>query len=184
MTTVVVRSGAETGADEIGATEVGAMHLVQMVDVEVSVTVETVVPTDVVSEPPAEPVDVTGQVVTVTYVTTVVLSTAGAEEPCPDAAGAVDTAGLVGTGLEWDEVDSTGELPDGTLIDVVTIGLLVWCPADVLTDVLAAGEAPEVLVTGHTVVETAIVDVTTVTEFAGQFVTVGAQLVIVTSFVE
>ena len=179
MTTVVVLSGAETGPDEVGATEVGAMHLVQMVDVEVSVIVETVVPTDVVSEPPADPVDVTGQVVTVTYVTTVVLSTAGAEEPCPDAAGAVDTIGLVGTGLGWDEVDSTGELPDGTLIDVVTIGLLEWCPADVL----ATAEAPEVSVTGQTVVETAIVDVTTVTEFAGQFVTVGAQLVIVTSFV-
>lgn len=46
-----------------------------------------------------------------------------------------------------------------------------------------AGEV-SVSVTGHTVVETAIVEVTTVVEPAGQFVTVGAQLVIVISLVE
>lgn len=40
-----------------------------------------------------------------------------------------------------------------------------------------------VSVTGHTVVEMAIVEVTTVVESAGQLVTVGAQLVIVISLV-
>lgn len=40
-----------------------------------------------------------------------------------------------------------------------------------------------VAVTGQTVVEMAIVDVTTVVDSAGQLVTVGAQLVIVTSLV-
>lgn len=44
--------------------------------------------------------------------------------------------------------------------------------------------AVSVSVTGHTVVETGMVDVMTENELAGQSVTVGAQLVIVYSLVE
>lgn len=113
LSTLVTGTGPDgAGPDEIGPEEIGAtpegivvaMHLVQIVEVEVSVTVETVVPTDVDTEPPSETVDVTGQVVTVVYVTTVVLSTLviGAE---------VDGAGPVGTGP-----DETG--PDGMEAEV------------------------------------------------------------------
>lgn len=45
------------------------------------------------------------------------------------------------------------------------------------------GEGVSPSVTGQTVVEMAMVEVTTDTELAGQLVTVGAQLVMVTSFV-
>ena len=69
VTTVVVWAGG--GAAEVGFTPVGTpgvggwAHWVQMVDVEVSVMVETVLDTSVVTEAPEVMVLVTGQVVTV-----------------------------------------------------------------------------------------------------------------------
>lgn len=63
--------------------------------------------------------------------------------------------------------DETGELPLGLAGD----------------DAVGVDPAGPVSVTGHTVVETAMVEVTTVVESAGQLVTVGAQLVIVISLV-
>lgn len=46
------------------------------------------------------------------------------------------------------------------------------------------GTGVEVVVTGHTVVETGMIEVTTTVEFLGQLVTVGAQLMMVLNEVE
>jgi hypothetical protein len=69
----------------------------------------------------------------------------------------------VGAGPLGEELP-TGELPVGA-------GTEVLCPVGCVS------------VTGQTVVDTAMVEVTTVVESAGQLVTVGAQLVMVTSLV-
>ena len=66
----VLAGADETGPEEIGATPEGtvgdgARHLVQMVEVDVRVTVEIVVPVVTMEEPLVVIVLVTGQVVTV-----------------------------------------------------------------------------------------------------------------------
>jgi hypothetical protein len=73
-----------------------------------------------------------------------------------------DPAGTLSVGIEPVGAVSVGEDPTG-VVD--------WPAAGVVS------------VTGHTVVEMAMVEVTTVVESAGQLVTVGAQLVIVISLV-
>lgn len=70
-------AGTET-ATEVGVAEEEAAatllsHAVQTVDVDVRVNVETVLNTDDTELPPDEYVEVTGQVVTVSYVTNVVV---------------------------------------------------------------------------------------------------------------
>ena len=78
----------------------------------------------------------------------------------------VDSAVVASAGVDSVETDWTG---------------VVW----IIGVVLPAGEVSpaEVSVTGQTVVRTGMVEVTTVVESAGQFVIVGAQLVMVTSLV-
>jgi hypothetical protein len=73
------------------------------------------------------------------------------------------------------EEDQTDEY--GTL---VLAGKTLLGPAGRDGELAAAGV---VSVTGHTVVETAMVEVTTVVESAGQLVTLAAQLVMVISLV-
>lgn len=73
-----------------------------------------------------------------------------------------DPAGTLSVGIEPVGAVSVGEDP---------AGVVDWPAAGVVS------------VTGHTVVEMAMVEVTTVVESAGQLVTVGAQLVIVISLV-
>lgn len=108
-------------------------------------------------------------------------------------------AGLeLGLGLEFDKDEVVGEFPAGdepagetaeeiadetadeiaveTAVETATAGLVSVAETTVLWPVSVA-------VTGQIVVETAIVWVTTVLELAGQLVTVGAQLVMVTSVV-
>lgn len=95
---------------ETAGAVVEPVHLVQITDVEVKVTVETVVPVVTTEEPPVVTVLVTGQVVTVVYVTTVVVESSGAPgvEPAstldgPGDADVIDvTAGGVSvtTGVE------------------------------------------------------------------------------------
>jgi hypothetical protein len=98
-------------------------------------------------------------------------------------------------------VDSvTGDEPEGPVGLAGAEGEPTGEEAERPTDTLVgddAGEAPlepgavvdslagvdSLSVTGHTVVEIAMVDVITLVESAGQFVTVGAQLVIVISLV-
>lgn len=145
---------------------VGA-HLVQTVDVEVRVTEETVEYVVGISDPPEVIVVVTGQVVTVSYVTTVVTDPSGGPETTLDGAGVV-----------------AGTSPVGVLGAVGINGVLVFEPGATDDGSVAGEVSVSVSVTGHTVVETAIVEVTTVVESAGQLTTVGAQLVIVTSSVE
>lgn len=53
------------GAEPVSPAVALALHLVQTVEVEVKVTVETVVPVETTEEPPVVMVLVTGQVVTV-----------------------------------------------------------------------------------------------------------------------
>lgn len=83
--------------------------------------------------------------------------------------GAGEVAGKLPLGLGRADVDLVGDEPAG----------------GVSADVDSAGveTAGGVSVTGHTVVEIAMVEVTTEVESAGQLVMVGAQLVIVTSLV-
>jgi hypothetical protein len=140
-------------------------------------------------------VSVTGQVVTVSYVTTVVVTSP------------VGTAGVVMAGVE--EPDSTGELPVGVLSGEVSEGAVSVGVSESVSDgavsvAVSEGvtsgvglpeldpaateegretEAVSVAVTGHTVVETAMVEVMTLVESAGQLGTVGAQLVMVISLV-
>ena len=86
-------------------------------------------------------------------------------------------------------VEAEAELP------ATSVGLAGWLePAGAvpsgteLESPMAAAMAEEdevsVAVTGQTVVETAMTEVTTVVDSAGQLVTVGAQLVMVISWVE
>jgi hypothetical protein len=181
---------ASTGLDPSGVSDAPgtgvevAVHLLQIVDVDVKVTVETVCEVVTKVEEPEVTVLVTGQVVTVSQVTTVVVRSPGAvavptgEDGAGDEAPEV-TPGAKGVlvGTEPPEVAPGGgdpaEEPTGkTPVGVGTAGRE--------GEPVAAGA---VSVTGHTVVETAMVEVTTVVESAGQFTTVEAQRVIVTSLV-
>jgi hypothetical protein len=116
-------------------------------------------------------------------------------------------AGEVMAGVE--EPDSTGELPVGVLSPEVSEGAVSEGVSESVSDgavsvAVSEGvtsgvglpelepasteegretEAVSVAVTGHTVVETAMVEVMTLIELAGQSVTVGAQLVMVISLV-
>lgn len=97
-----------------------AEHLVQMVEVEVRVMVETVLVGTVTVDPPVVIVLVTGQVVTVVYVTRVVVDSSGTAgvEPALTLEGAgLDTAGLVSAGIDPAGVDSAGGIvPPGTVV--------------------------------------------------------------------
>jgi hypothetical protein len=81
----------------------------------------------------------------------------------------------VPTGVSLADEDQTDEYGALELEGKTLLG-----PAGKDGELAAAGV---VLVTGQTVVEIAMVEVTTVVESAGQLVTVGAQLVIVISLV-
>lgn len=98
---------------------------------------------------------------------TVVTEPPGGDEPL---GAALDGAGVV-----------AGTSPVGVLTAVGISGLDFEPGAT--EDGTVAGTV-SVSVTGHTVVETAMVEVTTVVESAGQLTTVGAQLVMVTCVVE
>lgn len=96
--------------------------------------------------------------------------------------GATPEEGVVDSAVGTDTVVSEAV--------VLGVGAVVDCPrvdwdtgAPVEDRVVGGKGSVFVSVTGHTVVETGIVDVTITVESAGQFVTVGAQLVIVTSLV-
>jgi heme/copper-type cytochrome/quinol oxidase subunit 2 len=110
-------------------------------------------------------------VISLVVYTVEVVHLGGALEPGAEAV--TGELPLGPAGLE----DPTGTLPVG--IDPVGAVSVGEGPAGVV-DCPAAGV---VSVTGHTVVEIAMVEVTTVVESAGQLVTVGAQLVIVISLV-
>ena len=144
----------------------------QIVETLVIVTVEMVLEVVTKVELPEVTVLVTGQVVTVSQVTTVVVASPGARGvPAGDETAEV-TLGAEGVPAEvplagGDPAEElTGETPVGTADRGVE-----------------PTSAVVVSVTGRTVVETGIVEVTTVVECAGQLVTVGAQLVIVTKLV-
>lgn len=190
---MVESSGGSSGETPVGVGEVPlgvpvglpvggvAVHLLQMVDVDVRVTVDTVLYTEVVVTPPEVAVVVTGQVVRVSHVTTVVVESGGMEEDppwlvgwTPDEVPAVPVgAGLLGEGTS--EEPPTGELPVGFPgVPVGFPGVSVG-----FTEVSVGFAGVSVEVTGQTVVETAMVEVTTVVESPGQLVTVGAQLVMV-----
>lgn len=90
----------------------------------------------------------------------------------------------LGAGMET-EVDSERTEDETNGVELAGVGLAEL--TDELTDELA-GELPlgwteGVSVTRHTVVEIGMVEVTTEIDFAGQSVTVGAQLVTVNSLV-
>lgn len=149
-----------------------AEQSVQIVETLVIVTVEMVLEVVTKVELPEVTVLVTGQVVTVSQVTTVVVASPGARGvPAGDETAEV-TLGAEGVPAEvplagGDPAEElTGETPVGTADRGVE-----------------PTSAVVVSVTGRTVVETGIVEVTTVVECAGQLVTVGAQLVIVTKLV-
>ena len=117
-----------------------------------------------------------------------VVSSEGTEvEPALAPVG-MELAGTVPEGAGLDSLEpgavSVGLTPVGADSD----GLVEEDPAGAVSvGVDPAGvdwpAAGVVSVTGHTVVEIAMVEVTTVVESAGQLVTVGAQLVIVISLV-
>lgn len=121
------------------------MHFVQIVDVEVRVTVETVVPVVTIDEPAVVIVLVTGQVVTVVYVITVTVESGGTEEPPAGPEGVTEPAGGAG--------EVTGELPLG-IAGVEAAGEVAT--GGVPTGVDSAGGVPagvvSVSVTGQVVV--------------------------------
>lgn len=107
-----VEPAATLEATDVGATVVTpAEHLVQMVDVEVRVTVDTVLVGIVIVDPPVVIVFVTGQVVTVVYVTRVVVDSPGAAGV--DPAATLEGADTVGTGLDTAGLDAAGEVSAG-----------------------------------------------------------------------
>lgn len=131
-------------------------------------------------------VAVTGHAVVVVYVTTVTVDSGGAEK-LPGAEG-LELAGeeleKPAGGVAWEAKEVAGKLPLG--LGPADVDLVGDEPAGGdLVDVDAAGveTAGGASVTGHTVVEIAMVEVTTEVESAGQSVMAGAQLVIVTSLV-
>lgn len=102
-----------------------AAHSVQMVDTEVVVTVEAVVKVVGTTEPPVVMLLVTGQVVTVTYVTTVVSAPGSDGEPAEvDGAGVVPgvvpgvSPGPVGEGVGIAGLDDTGATDEGGVGEV------------------------------------------------------------------
>ena len=158
-------------------------HSVQIVEIVVIVTVEMVLEVVTKVELPVVTVLVTGQVVTVSYVTTVVVASPGAGVVPTGDEGAGDEASEVtpgaeelSTGVEATEVplggvDTAEELTGKAPVELGPAGTVELTVAAVVS------------VTGHTVVEIGIVEVTTVVESAGQLTTSGAQLVMVTSLV-
>ena len=157
----------------------------QIVETVVKVTVEMVLEVVTKVELPEVTVLVTGHVVTVSQVTTVVVASPGAgvvpagdEGAREEATEVTPGAEEVPTRVETAEVplrvvDPAGELTGKTPLGLVPVGESVVEPTSVAV----------VSVTGHTVVEIGIVEVTTVVESAGQLTTSGAQLVMVTSLV-
>lgn len=121
-------------------------------------------------------VEVTGHTVVVVYVTTVTVDSGGIDEP-PAGTEALELTGKVPEGTAVDVTGEPGE-EAGEVAGRLPLGL---GPAGV--DSPGVEAAGVVSVTGHTVVETAMVEVTTEVESAGQLVTVGAQLVTVISLV-
>lgn len=174
------------GTGVTGAVVTPAEHLVQMVEVEVRVTVETVLLGTVIVEPPVVIVLVTGQVVTVVYVTKVVVDSSGTAGVEP--AETLEGTDPVGTGLETAGVDAAGVdsaggvVPPGTeaagvlsapgtvvtpaehLVQIVEVEVIVT--VEMVLEVVTMYEEPVLIVevTGHTVV---VVYVTTVTVDSG-----------------
>lgn len=150
-------AGVVTGA--LGAVVAPPVHLVQIVEVDVKVTVETVVPVVTIEEPAVVIVLVTGQVVTVVYVTTVVVvssGTAGVEpastlEGPGDDDGTTVTAGVVSESAGLVSV-ITGEEPGPT-------GVVWGMPGAVVEPVhLVQMTEVEVRVTVETVVPVVTID--------------------------
>jgi hypothetical protein len=124
---------------------------------------------------------VTGQVVTVSYVTTVVTAPSGPDfEPTAVLDGAGVSAGGFPVVSGESGVSEVLGMP-GVLPGVLITGVDVDTGA---TDDGGVAGKVSVSVTGPTLVETGTVVVTTVVEPAGQLTTGGAQLVTVISFVE
>ena len=121
------------------------MHFVQIVEVSVRVTVETVLVVTRTEDPPVVMVLVTGQVVSVVYVMTVVVESSGVAgvEPALTPAGAV----IVAAGVD----------PAGVTSGIVTTGAVdveVTTMVEMVLEVVTIWEVPEVIVavTGHSVV--------------------------------
>lgn len=181
------------------------------VDISVNVIVDTVVNTDVETVPPVEIVDVTGQVVTVSRVTRVVVAAALVESGDAPDGMAMELELLCGwldemSGFEvWTDVlaaededaglDCAGVGVDVEVDSAVTLGVDA-ATAEVDSTELEPDSMPAELdgdalsEIGQTVVETATTEVFTDPDSApapdrpGQSVTVGAQLVYVNSMVE
>lgn len=225
-----VEEAGAIDADTLVTKLLPASQAVQSVEVDVMVRVDTVLNIDVTGVPSDEMVEVTGQVVVVSYATTVVVEPVAGGVPAlvlPDGitglldVGVTEELAIIldpnpeeadpeGVELTGDTVgvDPTGKDPDGR--DPEAVSVRVWSGVDPTcvdsatdsTDVVEAeveaavdtaevdstkvepvAPAGETSVIGHTVVETATVEITTEGDPAGHSVTVGAQLVIVTSFV-
>lgn len=84
-----------------------------------------------------------------------------------------DVSAWAGVVVDW--IAEVGEM---SVVDKTEVD----CPG-ITPDVLDTDDGTSVSVTGQIVVETAIIEVMTVVESAGQLVTVGAQLVMVISVV-
>lgn len=135
--------------------------------------------TEVLVTPAEVTTEVTGQVVTVTTViSVVVVPSAMTDEAAAVVPTALETAGEVVVGEVPTAVEASAEEVSATGLAPEAEG-----EAAVLWTDVSGTEAASVSVTGQIVVETGIVDVTTTVDLAGQFVTSGAQLVIVTSLV-
>lgn len=173
--------GGGGGGADIEVEVALAWQAVQIVDVEVTVTLDTVVLTDVIVLPADVRVAVTGQMVVVSYVTTVVITSVGR--------GALDVV-----------IEVMVVIGDMVVIEDMPVPVgIVWVVAIEVSDealpvtaatedgtvgiVVAVAAVVSVAVTGQMVVETAMVEVTVIVDSAGQLVTVGAQLVMVTSLV-
>lgn len=168
VTRVVVDSSGPAGVEPaatLEGTDVGAVvvtpaeHLVQIVEVEVRVTVDTVLVGTVRVDPPVVIVLVTGHVVTVVYVTRVVVDSSGMAgvEPAETLEGTdgvgigLDTAGLDPAGTDPAGVDSAGGVvPPGTEgAGVVSVPGTVVTPAEHLVQIVEV----EVIVTVEMVLE-------------------------------
>lgn len=181
----VPEPGLEPAGDLlVGAGVLVASHLGQMVDVVVRVSVETVLYTEVISEEPDVMVAVTGQVVTVSTVTTVVVVssgegkvTAGVETgEAPYPVGEIGAGEVPAAAVDW----VTAPTPDEPGLAGVETGAGEETAEG---EDSAGGEGTVVSVTGQIVVDIAMVEVTTTVECAGQDVTSGAQLVTVIKLV-
>lgn len=181
--TALVPEPADAVTAELPVGEAAGTKVVDAptIEVVVRVTVETVLKTEVLVAPAEVITEVTGQVVMVTTVISVVVTPSTGE----------DAAGVVAAMLE-----ATAELTDGDIPTAVVPAEVVSAtgltpeaegearlPLGTADGDTATEEATSVSVTGQIVVETGIVDVTTTVDLAGQSVMVGAQLVIVISLV-